>query len=333
MVRTADTKDGVMTKETKIGLLVGLAFIIVIGILLSDHIQSATEPPRAAIGDAGFTARRAVETPGAGANAEVALAAPNTPIPTGEELKKGPIAQSVIKVGPAQTATTAEDTQVVINKVTDPAPPLHADEPLVTGTPAPAGTIGDQGAQTPIVSNTQSNSGSALNTLFQPTPVSQQSPVNPVKVAMKSYVALKGDSLSKIAMKFYGDKSAASIKLITDANKELKDPRNLIAGKTYMIPANPKADAAQLAKTGPTTAPSAGSALAVATPTTPRNVSTVLYTVKDGDNLWRIATEEVGSAKAVQQIRDLNKDVLKGTDNVKAGAKLKIPAKVVASVN
>ena len=33
-----------MTRETKIGLLVGLAFIIVIGILLSDHIGSTTEP-------------------------------------------------------------------------------------------------------------------------------------------------------------------------------------------------------------------------------------------------------------------------------------------------
>ena len=35
-----------MTRETKIGLLVGLAFIIVIGILLSDHLTSSTEPPK-----------------------------------------------------------------------------------------------------------------------------------------------------------------------------------------------------------------------------------------------------------------------------------------------
>src|SRR6478736_159214 len=36
-----------MTRETKIGLLVGLAFIIVIGILLSDHINSTGDPLRA----------------------------------------------------------------------------------------------------------------------------------------------------------------------------------------------------------------------------------------------------------------------------------------------
>ena len=41
-----------MTRETKIGLLVGLAFIIVIGILLSDHINSSNDPAPAAMGKA-----------------------------------------------------------------------------------------------------------------------------------------------------------------------------------------------------------------------------------------------------------------------------------------
>jgi hypothetical protein len=38
-----------MTRETKIGLLVGLAFIIVIGILLSDHFSTATQPPQSLV--------------------------------------------------------------------------------------------------------------------------------------------------------------------------------------------------------------------------------------------------------------------------------------------
>src|SRR5205823_14001238 len=38
-----------MTRETKIGLLVWLAFIIVIGILLSDHFTSTTQPHQAAL--------------------------------------------------------------------------------------------------------------------------------------------------------------------------------------------------------------------------------------------------------------------------------------------
>ena len=49
-----------MTRETKIGLLVGLAFIIVIGILLSDHLTSSTEPPQAPLATAGNTVRSTV---------------------------------------------------------------------------------------------------------------------------------------------------------------------------------------------------------------------------------------------------------------------------------
>src|SRR6476620_8690780 len=53
-----------MTRETKIGLLVGLAFIIVIGILLSDHLTTSTEPPQATLADAGNNVRSGVTTPG-----------------------------------------------------------------------------------------------------------------------------------------------------------------------------------------------------------------------------------------------------------------------------
>ena len=38
-----------MTRETKISLLVGLAFIIVIGILLSDHFRATQELPPAVL--------------------------------------------------------------------------------------------------------------------------------------------------------------------------------------------------------------------------------------------------------------------------------------------
>jgi hypothetical protein len=54
-----------MTRETKIGLLVGLAFIIVVGILLSDHMTAATERPSAALAEAGRGVQAGVSAPGA----------------------------------------------------------------------------------------------------------------------------------------------------------------------------------------------------------------------------------------------------------------------------
>ena len=55
-----------MTRETKIGLLVGLAFIIVIGILLSDHLTSATEPQGAQLAQVAGNVRTGMTVPGGG---------------------------------------------------------------------------------------------------------------------------------------------------------------------------------------------------------------------------------------------------------------------------
>src|SRR6187397_1152436 len=52
-----------MTRETKIGLLVGLAFIIVIGILLSDHMTSTTQPQQAKLDEAANNVRESVSSP------------------------------------------------------------------------------------------------------------------------------------------------------------------------------------------------------------------------------------------------------------------------------
>ena len=52
-----------MTRETKIGLLVGLAFIIVIGILLSDHMTATTEPIAAPLANTAGNVRESVEAP------------------------------------------------------------------------------------------------------------------------------------------------------------------------------------------------------------------------------------------------------------------------------
>jgi len=51
------------------------------------------------------------------------------------------------------------------------------------------------------------------------------------------------------------------------------------------------------------------------------------YIVKPGDSLWLIAKNELGSEKMVGELREANSDVLKGSDSLKVGTKLTIPAK------
>ncbi|HEY1686413.1 MAG TPA: hypothetical protein VGG19_16735, partial [Tepidisphaeraceae bacterium] len=106
-----------MTRETKIGLLVGLSFIIVVGILLSDHIADSNRPPQALLSDVGNNVRNsvaipqpAVAQPTAPAPTQVATTAgPNAPLPTQEELRQtsapAPADNVIVNVGPGGNAT------------------------------------------------------------------------------------------------------------------------------------------------------------------------------------------------------------------------------------
>src|SRR5687767_2252754 len=112
-----------MTRETKIGLLVGLAFIIVIGILLSDHMTSTTQPPQAALVNAGTNVMESVTTPaptnpGPPAVVHVPPITPSDQVPTQSELRTPaapvipaapPVSQVVIQ-GPAAQQPSAPIT-------------------------------------------------------------------------------------------------------------------------------------------------------------------------------------------------------------------------------
>ena len=59
----------------------------------------------------------------------------------------------------------------------------------------------------------------------------------------------------------------------------------------------------------------------------------VWYTVKDNDNLWKIAEAQLGTGNAWTQIRDLNKDVLKGGETVRPNMRIRLPARSSAVAN
>ena len=104
-----------MTRETKIGLLVGLAFIIVIGILLSDHLTSSTEPPQAPLATAGSTVRSTVTSPGQPGPQPAPVTqnnpTPNQQVPTQDELTPGPNPVQIVKVGPGDVDEFVEHNE------------------------------------------------------------------------------------------------------------------------------------------------------------------------------------------------------------------------------
>jgi LysM repeat protein len=333
-----------MTRETKIGLLVGLAFIIVIGILLSDHLTSTTEPQQAQLAQVGGNARSAVTTPGA-ANVPIVTTVPPTqnvapqqPVPTKEEItpKQPPV--EIVQIGgaPAQ-----------------PQPPQQPQRPIITQ-PEPQNTQIAQGGtsnEPPTLSNQQNVTrtsdpkvpGSIAEVAARMgeelVPVGQR--INSQQPLLaptgKTYKAEPGDNLAKLALKTLGKASKANCDAIIAVNPTLQQNPNLVvAGRSYNIPTNISAT--------PAPAPAPSATPAPVTPVEPAIVENdepapapsnpqFVYTVKPGDSLTKIAVIQLGTAGAVEAIKDLNQDLLKGGETIRPNMKLRLPAKPIASAS
>jgi nucleoid-associated protein YgaU len=160
----------------------------------------------------------------------------------------------------------------------------------------------------------------------------QRPPTPLASGAMKQYTVEPGDSLSKIALRQMGANTKANREAIVKANPSLQaDPDKVVIGQTYNIPAAPGVSAqAQGRAPTPPTAPQ---------PAPERTVTPIKaagaeywYQVQPGDNLWKIAKEQLGDASTVAAIKELNKANVKNWDVLPAGTKLRMPARPLASV-
>jgi nucleoid-associated protein YgaU len=341
-----------MTRETKIGLLVGLAFIIVIGILLSDQLMRSTEPPAAPLATVGDTLRKGTTTPAShNRPAPVAVTsqnvAPENEVPTKDEITRQPPPVTFVQIG-GRGGASADGANVTVGSA---QPVTRGDNTRAEGGVNQAGPVGVDGpretalrGQAPqgrTIEEVAARMGETLlgpdgqplrasRPLSQPAQKGAQRPV--VSLAgngMKQYTVAAGDSLSRIALRQMGANTKANRDAIVKANPSLQaDPDRVIIGQTYNIPQT--AGSAAQAQTPP----------AVTNPPaverTPAPIKAAVaeywYQVQPGDNLWKIAKEQLGDATTIPAIKELNKATVKNWNVLPAGTKLKLPARPVASV-
>jgi nucleoid-associated protein YgaU len=283
------------------GLLVGLAFVLVFGILISNHLSNVNEPTAAPLQSAADIVRSGLGQTGTDDVAPVlrapAVVIPQQPIVTNEELNhhtaQPPVrfvqpqlpsqGQAITPAPPTGGGTVVDRLQQAAHRLGEEIVPAKSTGPVVDVTP-------------PV----------------DPQPKVDQPAVKP---AVKTYVALTGDSLGAIALKEYGSSCRANREAIVAANPGLAANRDLIvAGRSYVIPP---------LGTAPSAAAPAPAPVAEKAPAAP----SLTYVVKAHDTLWSIATSEVGTPSAVAAIEELNKDVLNGSDMVRPNMKLVLPAK------
>jgi hypothetical protein len=366
-----DPFEVVMTRETKIGLLVGLAFIIVIGILLSDHLTATNEPQQAQLTQVAGNVRTGVVVPGSPQAPSAAAAsvvtpatqnvAPQQQVPTKEEITPAKPPVEIVQVGGSGVPThpTAPQTPT---KPETPVAQAPQQEEGVTGPdnnapPTPTRTIGSAPSGPGSIASVAHTRGEDEISMEQPAggataakptdsapPTQQQpSPGRPIVAAVPAnshpYKAEPGDNLPKIALKAMGASTKANRDAIVAANPSLQQNPNLIvAGRTYIIPgAAPTASTQQPAPTPVTPVTPVTPAKPQAAPEQPPTqiasaTPQYFYTVRAGDSLTKIAVMQLGSADAVPAIMDLNRESLKGKDTIRPNMKLRLPAKPVASV-
>ncbi len=312
-----------MTRETKIGLLVGLAFIIVIGILLSDHVKSTTEPIAAPLPDVAGNVLGSVRSPGAndGSTSDTVVnsqqpVTPRQPVPTQTELGGPHAPQADVVVGGPSGGQRA----VVIGRTATPPAP---DNSAPDGQPSnDARTPDNTGRISDALNNAARQNGEPL------VPVGTK----PDSTGPRKYTAQSGDTLSHMAARFMGGNTKANRDAIIKANASLaEDPNKIIAGRVYVIPAAPSGETTARAAAPDSPAPAPAPAGASADSSTAQGE--YWYTVKPGDNLWSIAASELGTGTASAAIKELNKDVLKGGDAVRPNMRLRLPAKPISSAS
>ena len=159
----------------------------------------------------------------------------------------------------------------------------------------------------------------------------QQTASNNATTGGKTYKVEPGDNLAKIAAKTMGAPSKANIAAIIAANASLQqNPNLIIAGHTYNIPVGGNSAAPASSNGTSQSSKSAPQSIAV-TSDAPASSTTSdggsIYIVKPLDSLTKIAVTQLGSASAVEAIRDLNQDVLKGGDVIQPNMKLRLPTK------
>ena len=296
-----------MTSDAKIGLLLGLVFIFIIAFIINglpsfhrdkDNNELTTKmvglqnnPP-----GLGAKERKAQESLALTESAGTQTAE-ETPPPSADKediraVVALPTGDSVVR-------------DILAGKTTDILPPQVADQ----SKPPTLGPTADK--------RTEIDMPGAVKSVWP-----------------KSYVVADGENLAVIAKNLYGEQEGnkkASITRIFEANKNLlKSPDEVYAGQKLLIPAP-----VSPTEPGKTTSIFHSSMFEKVKSIAPKTLSTGEaktkpsgeYVVKEGDNLWRIAAEQLGNGSRYKAISKLNADILKDEDTLVIGMRLKLPAR------
>lgn len=326
-----------MTKEKPIGLIVGLFFIIVFGLILSELTgTNAACPPPPSAEEEHVGAYNPTPT--------IDDYVPYNPAPLGPPTGGGLGADALVDVH--MTRPGADDRGGVIEAE------IRPDAALLAATQAlPTGVVDsympEASVPAPVAARTTDG------TIYVgPGGVSSEHLVGPaaaVQAQTKTYIVESGDTLTRIARKFYGAGHEGEYKRIFAANRDsMRTESSLSIGQELTIPplsldngatsdrsASGTTDAGQGGRSGN------GRYVAVSLGDLPGALSGInrrpepvpapaparTYVVQRGDSLTSIARRLMrdDSSAAVRKLFEANRGILPSRDRLQIGMELRLP--------
>ncbi len=308
--------DTGMTRETKIGLLLGLGVILLIGIILSDQIAQREQGDPADFTGFASEAQQSIDSSDA--------PPPNYPgsypgsQPAGGPVQGGPaevpdnfyIPDDVREAMPQRQAM---DTQIETPSYQPPTA-YNVDEPQegVIHQPqvvdVPTLTVGGETAEPPAY---------AQRNMVEDTERSsvEYNPV-PTGTSVIRHKVVPGESLSKIARRYYGEDNYWRAIALANPGKVSADGQ-VNSGVVLQIP---KRDDAELGQHVERIGSERVRPVGIRDAAMPNTV-----TIKSGDTLSELASKHMGSASRWDELLEANKDKLDSPEDLRVGMKLRIP--------
>ena len=293
-----------MTTDAKIGLLLGLVFIVIIAFVINGLPSFKNDNSNDLTGK--YITQVNNEPIGLTDAPRQALDTINS-APTYVEL-----APEANVIAPAPTGIVQANSQIAVN--VDNNTTVNADG-------QPATQIAVATGEANAVAATAAPEADAL-------------PAGTIA----SYVVSKGDTLLSIAIKFYGQdgKKKVNVDKIVKAN-DLKSAAKISIGQKLVIPA-PEKSLDQMEPSlfekvenmgkkalGMNKSPDAAKPTQIAAKQGDVARSDNEYTIQSGDNPWKIAAKTLGNGNRYKEILKLNPQLK--SSNMKVGSKIKIPKK------
>lgn len=159
----------------------------------------------------------------------------------------------------------------------------------------------------------------------------------PRAAKQRKYTVQKGDTLTSIAQRHYGDQSRDVLNAIFDANRaEMPDLNHIRVGMDLILPSIGESYGSRSARQSERTSDSRSvpadrtfkrdTRVTNGKPSRPGNSGTVRwYEVRANDSYIKIARRELGDEQAWQTIAELNRDIFPDAERIRSGVRIRLP--------